>query len=291
MNVFTNDESFLSSKNNFFLKVSNCRIRPCGAWKMFRFDVEITPYGVDIIKNEKGFFETLTKGISIRMFSPYYQTEDAYYQEDGNRIHVYMERKNTYSSYEEIKSIFDNSINIHCPSVSLEKYPVSETIRQKDNLMMTVVSDENRKYVVVVPGTSSDISRYLTSSFYNSKREFYAKLHSFTVSTSKDKLETFLEEFFEDGYVCYKDKKSGHFVFVENEACEFCDDVTVSSDTLYDRIELCPECYKHRSIIKKIISDLPDECEKNNKGKDKNEKRTEAVQKTASVVKIRRKKS
>lgn len=294
MNKILNDKSFSSeNQDKFLINVHKSYFRPYGYWKMFRYDVEFTPYGVDIIKNEDGFFQSMTKGVSLRMFSRFYNIEDACYMDEGDRFRIYMERHRDFPSHEDIKKVFDNSMMVKCPKLSLGKYPVTEITLGKKTLTMTVINDKNKKFILVVPSEPSDNKKYLESSFYNCKLEFYTKGHSFKVTANRGKLDTFLNEMFRKGYSCYKDKTSGGLVFVESENCEFCDDATVSGDILYDKIELCPDCYQQRSVVKRIVSGISEEHEKNKKKDrekyiEKKEKSTEVVKKTPLVAKIRK---
>lgn len=295
MNKFINDKSFSPEyQDKFLINIYDGRFKPYDFQKMFRFDIEFTPYGVDIIKNEEGFFQTMTKGISLRMFSRFYNIYDACYMDEGTRFRVYMERYTAYSSYTEIKKVFDNSIMIKCPKLSLGKFHVDENTLKGETLTMTVVNDENKKFLLLTPSEPSDITNYLASSFYKFKLEYYANNHNFKVTVNRHKVDTFLREMFRKGYVCYKDDISGGLVFVENEVCEFCDDATVSGDTLYDKIELCPDCYQQRNFIKKVVSEISEENKTVNRKKSENcsekDKREDvkAVKKTPLVAKIRK---
>lgn len=301
MNKLINDKSFSSEhQERFLINIFNGYFIPYGFKKMFRYDIEFTPYGVDIVKNEDGFFQTMTRGVSLRMFSRFYNIDDACYMDEGTRFRVYMDRYKDYSSHTEVKKVFDNSIMIKYPKLSLGKFHVDENTLKGKTLTMTVINDKNKKFLLLVPSEPSDITNYLASSFYNFKLEYYANNHNFKVTVNKHKVDPFLREMFRKGYVCYKDDISGGLVFVENEVCEFCDDATVSGNTLYDKIELCPDCYQQRNFIKKVVSEISEEnktvnrkksenCSEKDKREDiKAVKKTPVVKKTPLVVKIRK---
>lgn len=295
MNEFINDKSFSPEhQDKFLINIFNGYFRPYDFRKMFRYDVDFTPYGVDIIKNEDGFFQTMTKGISLRMFSRFYNIDDACYMDEGTRFRVYMERHKDYSSYKEVKKVFDNTTMIKYPKISLGKFPVDENTLKERTLTMTVVNDGKKKFLLLVPSKSNDIKRYLASSFYKFKLEYYANNHNFKAIIDKYKIDAFLKEMFKKGYVCYKDDISGGLVFVESETCEFCDDVTVSSNMLYDKFELCPDCYQQRNFIKKVafgetnagkktVQKQSENCDEKGNVKD-----SKIVKKTPLVAKIRK---